>query len=353
MERILALDLGKSKTAARLHCTDGRSDYSTMIPTTQQDLHDLIVSTDPTLVIIEACMITWWVYDLVVALGKRIIVTANNGPGWRWTNVRNKSDRTDAAKIIKMYLSGQLEPVHVPSHQVRQWRSLIYQRQDLVGDRTQLRNRIAGLLNLQGLKMPSCTRWSQKCIVQLRTLTRSFRDCDEVELWRGRLDQYLRLLQQIDREVQELEDVLEQIAAKRASVAILRKEVGVGARLSETLAAVIDDPLRFKTGKQVASYIGLTPRHWNSGETSRSGRISKQGNSLLRSLLVEVCWLGRRHNAWMREVFENVKRGVKTRAKIAIVALARRLLIRLWARWRDFERERLAAMTSGSTALST
>ena len=55
-------------------------------------------------------MLAWWVHDLARALDKNVIVTANNGPGWRWTNLRHKSDRGDAAKLIKMHLSGQLEP---------------------------------------------------------------------------------------------------------------------------------------------------------------------------------------------------------------------------------------------------
>lgn len=345
LDRILALDLGKSKTAARLHCTDGRADFSTVLPTTPQDLHDLIASTDPTVVIIEASMLAWWVHDLARALDKKVIVTANNGPGWRWTNVRNKSDRGDAAKLIKMHLSGQLEPVHVPGHDVRQWRGLIHQRHDLVGDRTRLRNRITGLLTVQGVRAPTgWGAWTRKWVEQVRTHAKPLAGCDPVELWRGRLEQDLALLAQVDRLVRDVEDALEKAAVRREGVALLRQEPGVGPRLSETMAAVIDDPPRFKTGGQVACYVGLTPRHWSSGDTVRSGHISKQGNSLLRTLLVEVCWLGLRHNTWMREVYEKVKRGVPGRSKIAIVALARRLLIRLWARWRDFERERRAAL---------
>jgi transposase len=87
----------------------------------------------------------------------------------------------------------------------------------------------------------------------------------------------------------------------------------------------------------VACYAGLTPRHWSSGQTERSGHISKQGNTILRSLLVEVSWLAIRHNPWLKEIYERIKRDVKGRGKIAIVAAARRLLIKLWAIWRDFE----------------
>ena len=75
----------------------------------------------------------------------------------------------------------------------------------------------------------------------------------------------------------------------------------------------------------------------------RQGKISGQGNRLLRSLLVEVAWLGLRHNPWMRQVYENALRGSASRKKIAIVAVARRLLIRCWAMLRDGCRWRPAA----------
>jgi transposase len=99
--------------------------------------------------------------------------------------------------------------------------------------------------------------------------------------------------------------------------------------------AIIDNPHRFKTGRQVGSYVGLTPRRYQSGQSDRQGRISRMGNGLLRSLLVEVAWIGLRYNAWMREVYESVRRGSKARKKTAIVAVARRLLVVCWAMLRD------------------
>jgi transposase len=346
LNKILALDLGKSKTAARIHCTDGRPDTASTIETTPQALHDLIVACGPTLVIIEACSIAWWVHDLVVALDVKVLVTANNGPGWKWRNIRNKSDRTDAAKLIKMYLSDQLEPVHVPDHEVRQWRGLIHQRHDLVADRTCCRNRITGLFAGHGVSLPGATPWTKKWLDQVRAHARAANECIGTELWRFRLKQDLEHLDLINNQVDQVEEVLAELAEKQQAVKMLQQEPGVGPRLAETLAAVIDNPLRFKSGKQVACYVGLTPRHWSSGQTERSGHISKQGNSLLRTLLVEVSWLGLRRNEWMKTIYETVKRGSPTRGKIAIVAVARRLLVKLWAKWRDFELGRQMAATA-------
>jgi transposase len=339
MQRILALDLGQHKSAARLHVTDGRPDFSTTVASTPQALHDLGAAADPDLVIIEASFMAYWVHDLFAAVGKRVIVTANNGPAWRWKNTRSKSDRSDAAKLIKMHLTGQLEPVHVPAHGVRQWRGLIQQRHAFVGDRTRLRNRITGQLRLRGLSLAAAKdAWTKTWREQVEQLARPLGECPQTEVWRGRLHQDLAMLAQAEDLIRQTERALAGLAEQHPAVDFLRREPGVGPRLAETLAAVIDDPLRFRSGKEVGCYVGLTPRHWQSGDTARQGHISKQGSRLLRTLLVEVSWLGLRHNGWMREVYERVKRGVPGRAKIAIVAVARRLLIRLWARWRDWVR---------------
>jgi transposase len=115
----------------------------------------------------------------------------------------------------------------------------------------------------------------------------------------------------------------------------LRTIPGVGPRLAEAVVAYIDEPGRFAKGKQVGCYAGLTPRQYQSGNSNRVGKISGQGNGVLRALLVEVSWLGLRHNEWMRRTYQRILRGSNSRKKIAITAVARKLLIRCWAMLRD------------------
>ena len=68
----------------------------------------------------------------------------------------------------------------------------------------------------------------------------------------------------------------------------------MGSRLAEVLVAFLDDPHRFKSSKQVGSYVGLTPRQYQSGLSNHQGRISVQGNKLLRTLPVEISWISLR-----------------------------------------------------------
>ena len=99
--------------------------------------------------------------------------------------------------------------------------------------------------------------------------------------------------------------------------------------------AFLPEPKRFKSGKQVSSYGGLVPRQYQSSELDRRGRISKRGPATLRKLLVECAWCLLRYNAWARALYQRLTHGGKARKKQAIVAVARKLLVRCWAMLRD------------------
>jgi hypothetical protein len=101
------------------------------------------------------------------------------------------------------------------------------------------------------------------------------------------------------------------------------------------VAAYLNDASRFKTGKQVSAYGGLVPRQHQSGEVDRRGRITKRGPALLRKLLVECAWCMLRYNAWARGIYLRLTGGGQRRKKQAIVALARKILVRCWAMLRD------------------
>jgi transposase len=97
------------------------------------------------------------------------------------------------------------------------------------------------------------------------------------------------------------------------------------------VAAFLPEPARFRTGKQVSAYGGFVPRQYQSAETDHRGRITKRGPRTLRKLLVECAWVMLRYNSWARAVYQRLTHGGKTRKKQAIVALARKLLVRCWA----------------------
>ena len=137
------------------------------------------------------------------------------------------------------------------------------------------------------------------------------------------------------QQLQQVERKLDAFAKTDARVKLLRTIPGVGRCTAEVVVAYLDDPKRFANGRQVSAYAGLVPKQFQSGETDRRGRITRRGPSLLRKMLVEAGWILLRHNLWAQRLVKRLSRGQKTRRKQAVVALARKLLVRCWAMLRD------------------
>lgn len=330
--RILAIDLGKSKSVACVYETETAEHRFTGIETTPAVFHDLIAAEAPARVVIEIGPIAGWVCDLCRAMGVEVQVANTNGEAWKWKNVRRKSDRDDALKLAKLSAMQQITAVHVPTPVVRAWRQRIEYRHALVGRRTAIKNSIRSILMRQAVAWPAVHGgWNQECLRTLAALAAH----EDGAAWRRMLRLELDQLDTVEASIHAVEKELDAVAERDRRVALLRTIPGVGARIAEVVVAVIDDPHRFRSGKQVGSYAGLTPRRYQSGEQDRQGRISGAGHRLLRNLLVQAAWIGQRLSPWMKRVFQRALGGKAGRKKIAIVAVARRLLVVCWAMLRD------------------
>ncbi len=339
-ETIIAIDLGKFKSVACVMDVSTRQHHFATVDTTPAALHALLVrhatAADPsrTLLIIEACDAAGWVHDLAGALGLAVKVANCCHEAWKWRKVKRKTDKDDALKLVRMELQDELPTVHVVAPDRRQRRRLIQHRRSLVGRRTQCKNGIRSIFSQQGMteQLPRGSKaWTNAGVAQLREHAKPLAECAIDELWRGRLHVELELLEAVTAQVRLVEAKLDELLDEDAPAKLLTTVPGVGPRLAETVAVYLDDPHRFKRGAEVSSYAGMVPKQMESGTMKRIGRITRRGPSLLRGMLIEVAWMVYRHNAWARAFVEKVSRGMKLRKKIAIVALARRLLVKLWA----------------------
>jgi transposase len=335
--RILALDVGKCKTVSCLLDTDtGEVEYHTD-PTSPCDLNQLFAARRPDRVVLEVGPMAGWIRDVASATSVKDVQVANpTHEAWRWRNVKRKTDRLDALKLAQLSAANQLPTVWLPEGNVRQWRQLIHYRNTLVERRTAIKNNIRSVLDTQGLTLRAgrCG-WTAQSLEGLRSQARPLAGLGMTELWRGILDVEVRALQQVEQQVREVESALDALGAADERVRLLQTIPGVGPRLSELLVAMIDDPHRFRSGRQVGSYFGLVPRQHQSGQMDRPGHITRQGCRLARKLLVEVAWVSLRYNPHLRQVYQRVHGAGRTRRKIAIVAVARRLAVIGWAMLRD------------------
>jgi len=334
---ILALDLGKRYTVScRYQTKDGSHEFG-RLKTTPQAISQVLKQRPVDRLVIEVSHLAGWVNDLARERGIEVQVANPIHEGWRWKNVKRKTDRDDALKLAKLSAANQLPMVWMPGAPVRQWRSLIGYRHKLVRRRTAVRNRLRALLDAQGLGWPDAEgTWSPEALAALSKMSRPLEACEGMlELWRGQLHLELEMHCHLERLIQPVEKKLDAIAGHDARVTRLMTIPGVGVRLSEVVVAMLDDVSRFSNKQQVGCYAGLTPRRYQSGQMDRSGRISKQGCSEMRWLLVEIAWGMLQHNPHGRVIFNKISKGQKSRRKQAAVALARRVLTWCWAMLRD------------------
>jgi transposase len=327
----LAIDLGKFNSVFCWYDPDARGERFRTSPSAPDDLRRELTRQPVARVVFEACSQAGWVHDLCEQLGLPALVASTTGDAWQWKRVKRKTDRDDALKLARLAAVGAVDPVAVPPRAVRQWKSLIGLRKRLVSERVRGQNRIRGLLVCQGLPAPVGARaWTEAGLAGIGQFARPLEECGPSEVWRGELTLLLDRLRFLDAQVRGAEAKLDGLASGDGRVSLLETVPGVGTRTAEVIAVHLFDARRFRSADEVSAYAGLVPRQYQSGETDRRGRITRRGPKLLRAALVECAWCSLRYNRWARDTWVRLQANGLSKKK-AVVALARKLLVRCWA----------------------
>jgi transposase len=243
---------------------------------------------------------------------------------------KQKTDRQDAQHILRLLLKDDFPRIWIPSWENRDLRQLLWHRHRMVQARTRILNQLQAVALNEGLR---CKKrlWREHGREQLE----SFR----LAPWASRRRQdLLALLDRLNPTIAELSQAIEHEAEKFPEARWLMTHPGVGPLTALAFVLIIGRADRFQCGKQIASYLGLVPLEDSSGNRRRLGHITKQGSSMLRFLMVEAAQVTVRSlPEWRSKYFHLMMRRGR---KIAKVAMARRLAIRLYWMWRkgwDYE----------------
>jgi transposase len=237
---------------------------------------------------------------------------------------KQKTDRQDAQLLLTLLVENRFPRVWVPSLENRDLRQLLWHRHRLVQMRTRIMNQLQAVAMNEGVRRRK-KLWS----VAGRTQLDSFL----LAPWAARRRQdLLQLLDRLSPSIDQLSAAIEQEAQKRPEVLHLMTHPGVGPLTALAFVLIIGTPERFHCGKQIGSYLGLIPCEDSSAGRQRLGHISKQGNSLLRFLLVEAAQVAVRCDPEWRRQF--VRLAMRRQRSIALVAMARKLAVRLYWMWR-------------------
>ena len=243
---------------------------------------------------------------------------------------KQKTDRQDAQLILRLLLEDRFRQIWVPGWENRDLRQLLWHRHRMVQARTRIMNQLQAVALNEGLR---CKKglWREAGRKQLESFP--------LAPWASRRRRdLLELLDRLNPTIAELSQAIEQEVEKCAEAQRLMTHPGVGPLTALAFVLIIGRTERFQCGKQIASYLGLVPLEESSGERRRLGHITKRGNSLLRFLLVEAAQVTVRSDPeWRSKYFHLAMRRGR---KIAKVAMARRLAVRLYWMWRkrwDYE----------------
>ena len=272
-----------------------------------------------TVVGIEATFPAYWFERLLGELGHELWV--GDAARIRASEVRyQKNDYFDAELILDLLRTGRFPRIWIPSLAERDLRQLLVHRMKQVRARTQVKNQLHALAISQGV----CRKgklWSVKGRKELESLA--------LLPWAARRrKELLETLDRLDEQVRELDRAVEEAGRGRPEVALLRTHPGVGMVVSLAFVLTVGPIERFPHSRKLVSYWGLNPRENSTGGRQRLGSISKQGNTMMRWLLIEAAQTAARLDPQLRRTYQRLKH--QRNSGVAKVAVARRLVVRLF-----------------------
>jgi len=237
-----------------------------------------------------------------------------------------KTDTIDSRKLAFELAKGSLTGIYQRNVDELYDRSLVRKRQQLVKRRVQIHNQIKGDLLFYGMTSVALNKkyWSKKTLADLKKINEgpiSFRAAFKLVV-----EEY----EFVRAQIRDIEALLTEIMASekyQPKIERLCTIPGIGRLTAVTILLEIGDINRFASTEKFASYLGLTPSEYSSGETTRIGSLTGMGNSALRRLIVEATWVAIKTDPVLLSKYQRMSVG-KPKCK-AIVAVAKNLANRI------------------------
>jgi transposase len=272
----------------------------------------------------EACGHYPWFERLLQELGQELWL--GDAAEIRARVVRKqKTDRRDAEHLLRLLLEERFPKIWVPSLEERDVRQLLVHRHRQVQARTRIKNQLQAMALSQGVQKKR-KLWTAVGRAELEKL-------ELLPYAAQRRKQLLESLDRVEAEITQLNRRVEAEVAQRPAALRLRTHPGVGPVTALAMVLTLGPAQRFASAKQVGSYFGLIPSEYSSGGRQQLGRISKQGSSFLRFLLVEAGQSAARYDSELGRFYRRL--AVRKHRALAKVAVARKLATRLYLMLRE------------------
>lgn len=316
----VGLDVHKDFCQAAFLDNEGRHIKDQRFENTASGLLELAQATKDSEVVMEASSSSMHVYD---ALSQTCTVkVAHPLKVKAIASARIKTDRIDARILAHLLKADLIPESYVPSQEHRQARLAIRHRASLVSVRTQIKNKIHAILTREGVKIPSFRdKFGKKGMLFLKRIELG-------EAQRASLDSLLVVLEALNKQVKEADKRVQEYASQDAYAKLLATHPGVGRLTALAASSEICDIGRFPSHKKLSSYFGLVPSVYQSGNTDRKGRITKQGSNMMRMLLVQCAWSAVKRSGYFRKKYNKLKKRVG--GNKAIIAIARTIAVDMY-----------------------
>ena len=266
---------------------------------------------------------------------------------------KNKNDDKDATLLLEEVrahvLAGRALPtVWIPDLGTRDDREVIRLRLEAAAQRTRIKNQIRNILKRWQQAMPTFFSktgdWSKRSVRWLEDIGAGHVEGLR-EGTREALSSLVALYRSLTEQIRQLDrGVLRLSKTPRYAQAFRKLQLlqGVGTLTAMTFLTELGDLDRFANRRQLAAYLGLAPASFESGKRDdRKGHITRQGPARVRHVLCQAAWASLRHSKDWRQTYDRIKGGSKSRGKVAIVAVMRKLAVMMWQVARSPEWDRL------------
>ena len=280
-------------------------------------------------------------YDELTAAGIECYVLAPTKMEKSAQQRKQKTDEKDALRILEAlrghFLAGNDLPAMawIPDHQTREDREVVRCRLDAQEKVTLVKTQVQSLLKRNRVSKPAEVGKSSWTVRHRRWLAEVVGEKESLPAGaRVALESLLRQLAFLEGEVARLDGKLENLSKEPRYAwpvkAMRKRQKGVGTLTAMVYLTEMGDLSRFRNRRQVAAYLGVVPSSNDSGERERKGHITRQGSPRVRKVLCQAVWSAIRSAPQLRAAYQRIAAKNPKKKKIAVVAMMRRLGIRLW-----------------------
>jgi len=329
MELYVGLDISQSMTHLCVVDSKGKRIWEGKFSTAAEAIAKTIRAHAPDVQLIgmESGALSPYLWHELTATGLPVVCIEARHAHKTLSEQLNKTDKHDARGIAQLVRTNFFKEVKVKSMKSHQVRTLLGERAQLVGMRTDLKNQIRGALKTHGFVVSHSAEKGFKAKVG-----GIIRDSPTLAKMVAPL---LRVLEAVEREIQGLDKLFRECAENHAVRRNLMTAPGVGPITAVAFTTAVDDPKRFRKSRSVGAYFGLTNRRDQSGKRDIAGRISGRGDKLVRGYLFEAAAsvLSSRTKSWSALKSWGLRIAKRSCMNKARIAVARKLAVIMHQMW--------------------